>query len=275
MTDIWIDIFAITCLVGVFAYGLYIVYYALGLYDINPFYRPIPLSQEEKEKLRHYFPYLKSMGKGTQTVYFKRVAWFRAKKAFVFKHQVNNQALVKLLLSGAVCYLTIGFRRYKMIRSIHRIVLHPKKYYSNFNRRYHLGEYHPGLKVVALSEDTVHMGFADTTDNRNLAIHEFAHAVYFETKDKNSWEALRFQWGFRKLKRLFANEAELKRIMDSGYFRPYGKTNVFEFLSVLTENFVETPEEFMTQFPVLFGIVSKMYNQHPLVDAYEHISKNV
>ena len=39
------------------------------------------------------------------------------------------------------------------------------------------------------------------------------------------------------------------QLVKSEYFRDYAYTNQFEFLAVLTENFIETPEDFKYQFP--------------------------
>jgi len=117
---------------------------------------------------------------------------------------------------------------------------------------------------LALAENIVNDGFKKAKDNKNLAIHEFAHVLYFETKGKNSWEALRFQWGFRKLGDIFDDKQRLNNMMGSGYFRAYGTTNRYEFLSVLTENYVETPELFHSRYPEVFRILLKMYNFNPL-----------
>lgn len=219
----------------------------------------------EKRLLIRHIDAIKYLDDSQKEKFYKRVAWFKAKKSFSFKTNLANKEEIILMISGAGMLLTLGFRSYKFIRTIHRIVIHPTDYYSSFTKRYHLGEYNPGLKALAFAADTLAFGFENNTDNINLVIHEFAHALYFETKGKNSWEALRFQWGFRKLKKLFVSTGELDSIMDSGYFRAYGKTNVLEFLSVLTENFVETPEQFFYQFTEQYGIVSKMYNLNPLV----------
>lgn len=259
--NIWVNIFGFACLLFIFCYLFYIIYYAIGLYDLNPFSRPVPLKANEKRVLAKYIPFLNYLDDGQTEKFHKRVAWFRAKKTFSFKTDLPNKEEIILMISGAGMLLTLGFRSYKFIGTIHRIVVHPTDYYSSFNKKYHLGEYNPGLKALAFAADNLAFGFKNSTDNINLAIHEFAHALYFETKGKNSWEALRFQWGFRKLDRLHNDKTIMEALFESGYFRGYAQANSFEFLSVLTENFIETSIVFKEKFPDLHDILIKMYNQ--------------
>jgi Mlc titration factor MtfA (ptsG expression regulator) len=45
---------------------------------------------------------------------------------------------------------------------------------------------------------------------------------------------------------------------NSDYFREYGHTNMHEFFAVATENYVETPQRFKKEFPVLYNLMGKM-----------------
>jgi Mlc titration factor MtfA (ptsG expression regulator) len=48
--------------------------------------------------------------------------------------------------------------------------------------------------------------------------------------------------------------------MTSKYFRKYAFTNQFEFLAVAIENFIETPQDFRSEFPEIYGKVRQMLN---------------
>jgi Mlc titration factor MtfA (ptsG expression regulator) len=50
------------------------------------------------------------------------------------------------------------------------------------------------------------------------------------------------------------------QIIQSNYFRVYAFTNQFEFLTVILENFFETPLEFEKQFQDLYAKVALMLN---------------
>jgi len=131
---------------------------------------------------------------------------------------------------------------------------------SRINRRHHLGEYNPHFKTVIFSADKIWEGFEIVDDNINLAMHEFAHALTADMMKKNSWQARRFRVGLKKMKQLFLQEAFVKKVAEAPYFREYGMTNLQEFFSVAVENYVETPVEFLNQYPQLYAIIKRMLN---------------
>ncbi|BFP41954.1 zinc-dependent peptidase [Flavobacteriaceae bacterium GF1] len=254
-----VDIFAFACLFFLLSYLIYIVYYAIGLYDLNPFLRPNPLNENEKKFLRERIARVRQLNGDDAHRFYKRVAWFRAKKAFLYKGLVNDKHTIELLISGAGVLLTLGMNNYKYIRSVHKIVIYPTDYYSILNRKHHVGEYNRGLKTLVFAADSVEYGFKEEGDNINLAIHEFAHALYFETNGRSSWESLRFQWGFKKLR------AMKSLVKDTNYLRSYAQVNDFEFFSVLVEHFFETPEDLKRELPEAFELIARMLNQKEMV----------
>jgi len=254
------NIFAFSCLTAIAGYFFYIVYYAIGVYELNPFLRPEPLTAKEKNLIKSKIKAVGWLNDNEKHKLYKRIAWFMSKKTFSFKGAVDNRKEIELLISAAGILMTLGMKNYKYNRSVHKIAIYPSDYYSILHKRYHLGEYNLGLKTLVFAADKLKLGFSDDKDNINLAIHEFAHALYFETSGRNSWEALRFQWGFRKLKRVYSNSSKMAVIKQSGYFRDYGETNAHEFFSVLSENYLETPLVFKSKFPELFNLIHKMLN---------------
>ncbi|MBS9461781.1 zinc-dependent peptidase [Flagellimonas sp. 389] len=257
-----VDIFGFCCILFILSYLGYIIYYAFGLYGINPFLKPSPLTTREENRLIGLIGFLGLLDEEKRATFFKRVSWFRSKKTFSFKGPVENKEELKLLISGAGALLTLGMKNYKYIKSVQQIVIYPSEYYSIINKKHHLGEYNVGLKTLVFSADTLVHGFESSTDNVNLAIHEFGHALFFETKGKNTWEALRLQWGFKKLKKLYGTPELNKEALGLNYFRKYGNTNVFELFSVLCENFMETPVHFKEKSPEVYRIVKQMLNYH-------------
>lgn len=250
----------ILVLVYLIGYLLYIIYYAIGLYHINPFIRLKPLSPKEKHLITANFPIYSKLPQQLKEKCNKRIVWFRCRKKFVFYGNVAKQEDLKLVLSATVVLMTLGMRDYKMMRSLLRIIVYPTQYYSKINKRHHLGEYNPRFKTVILSADKIWEGFEIVDDNRNLAMHEFAHALSFDMIKKTSWEARKFRVGLKKIKELFLQEAFAEKITSSPYFREYGMTNLQEFFSVSVENYVETPVEFLNEYPQLYSIIQRMLN---------------
>jgi MtfA peptidase len=70
-----------------------------------------------------------------------------------------------------------------------------------------------------------------------------------------------FSDSFKELSYLLAsNETLRNKLMDSDYFRKYAFTNQFEFVAVIIENFIETPQVFRTEFPHIYNKVRQMLN---------------
>tara|TARA_R110002167_G_scaffold94258_6_gene251777 strand:+ start:5161 stop:5967 length:807 start_codon:yes stop_codon:yes gene_type:complete len=249
-------------LAGVYLVGhlLYIVYYAIGLYHLNPFIKLKPLTAREKSILAENFPIYRTLPKVLLEKCDQRIIWFRSRKKFVFYGRVDRKDALKLLLSGSVVLMTLGLKDYKMIRSLMRVVVYPSKYYSRINRKHHFGEYNPRLKTVIFSADNLWEGFRIPNDNINLAMHEFAHALSFEMGRKSSWEAKRFRVGLKKIKAQFELEDFVGQLAKTQYFREYGMTNQLEFFSVAVENYVESPTVFAKEFPELYDILRQMLN---------------
>ncbi len=251
-------IFAI--LAGVYIVGqfLYIVYYAIGLVQFNPFVKLKPLTPSEKQVLTDNFPIYRKLPEVLRARCEERIKWFRSRKKFVFYGAVSRQEDIKLILSGSLVLMTLGLKNYKMRRSLIRVIVYPSQYYSRISRRHHLGEYNPFFKTVVFSAEQLWEGFRIPNDNINLAMHEFAHALSYEMKRKGSWEAMKFRVGFREIHALLAAPLFREQMAATGYFREYGMTNTQEFFSVAVENYVETPQQFDQDFPELYGILKRM-----------------
>lgn len=58
-----VDIFAYGLLTLVFGYLLYIIYYTLDLFFLNPFKRITPLTKEEEKTILYYLPFYKDLSK--------------------------------------------------------------------------------------------------------------------------------------------------------------------------------------------------------------------
>lgn len=252
-----IGLLAGLCFLG---FVLCIAYYASALYPTNPFVKLKPLSPRELVFLGEIFPLYNRLPEKLKAHCNRRIIWFRSRKKFVFYGIKGDREEVRLLVSAAAVFLTLGLRNFKFTRSVRRLVVYPSQYYSSIKRRHHLGEYNPRLKCLVFAADTLLQGFEEPDDNSNLALHELAHALSFEMARKGSWEARRFRVGMRKMKQLFEKPSFREQLIATRYFRHYGFTNLQEFLAVAVENYFETPSIFHRDFPELFAIMQHMLN---------------
>ena len=253
------DIFPLVCLTFIVGYFLYIVYYTLDLFFLNPFHKIPSLTRQEEHLIASHLPFYNQLSASKKQRFKKRVVRFRDRKRIDFHEEVIERHKITLLLSATAVMLTLGMADF-LILSIKRIIVYPTQYYSRITKKDHYGEYNPGLKTIVFSADHLLEGFRIPNDNRNLAVHEFAHAISFNVANKLYIRSYVFLIGLQKIKRLFTNGEFNQKMKESGYFRAYGKTNVHEFFAVAVENFVETPAAFEHQFPRLYIIIKRMLN---------------
>ncbi len=185
-------------------------------------------------------------------------------KRFIKKHDfIGNEieiTLEKKMLIGTIpVMLTFGMRGY-LYDSVDKIIVHPSEYYSNITKKYHKGEHNPAARLVVLSWEDFKKGIDVIDDNRNLGIHEFAHALFFSCKINETTSCQLFARQFTQLLTTLGQTEIRERVVKLGYFREYAFENQYEFLAVVFECFFETPQEFKKVLPELYDKVRLMLN---------------
>jgi len=254
------------------ALGFVILYFAFKMFELGyvmrykkPFYnhfyfRLKTLKPDQIGVLRQQFPFFSKLTGKEQQHFEHRVASFIADKTFIGREGLQITAEVEILIAATGVMLTFGFRDY-YIGLIDKIFVYPSTFYSNANQAHHKGEFNPRLKALVLSWEHFKLGYAIGDDNLNLGIHEFAHAIHLNSIKERDVSSIIFRDSFRELTGLLsANETLRKELITSKYFRAYAYTNQFEFLAVLVEYFIESPQEFKSQFPNVYAKVKQMLN---------------
>lgn len=218
------------------------------------------ISASERNFISSFLLPYEQFNANQRKTFLKRFAWFKSKKPFVFYGNKEHREQIKSYVAASAILLTMGMRSFRFEKSISRIIIYPNKYYSKISRNHHIGEYNPNLRILVFSAEDLEKGFKIPNDNRNLGIHEVAHALMFEAGKATTWEARRFKVGLIRLRKLFDKPEFQERLLHSDYFRDYGKTNFAEFFAVMIENFVESPQAFRSNFPALYETVQRMLN---------------
>ena len=257
-------------LFSVLAYILF--YYAFKMIEMgyvlkhkkplyNHFYfRLKRLSETQKLILRQQFSFYKKLNEKEKTYFEHRVYSFIEDKDFVGRDGCTITEEMYVLISATAVMLTFGFRDF-YIGIISKIVIYPNKFYSNTNKTYHKGEFNPKLKALVLSWEGFKDGYNVDNDNLNLGIHEMAHAIHINSIKERDVSSTIFKDAFKELSTLLSKNVLLRNeLMESDYFRKYAYTNQFEFLAVAIENFIETPQEFNSQFPEVYSKIKQMLN---------------
>ena len=218
------------------------------------------INKSQLSILKKEFTFYNKLSSKNQRIFNHRISVFMDDKNFIARDGLTINEEIKVLISATAVMLTFGFKNYKL-PIIKTILVYPESFYSKQNKQFHKGEMNPKLGVIALSWKDFKHGFDVDNDNLNLGIHEFGHAIHFNSYKNNDVSALIFRDGFKDLKSyLKSNEAKRRELIQTKYFREYAYSNEFEFVAVLIECFFETPIEFKTSFPRIYNYVKLMLN---------------
>lgn len=218
------------------------------------------LKPRELKILESEFDFYKNLSKKHQRIFEHRVAIFIANKGFIGRQGLEVTDQMRILISATAVMLTFGFRKY-LLETLDQFLIYPGTFYSNLNESYHKGEYNPRMQVLVLSWEDFLEGYNISNDNLNLGVHEMIHAIHLNGLQEDDISSFIFKNTMLDLTEFLSeNEAIRKKLVQTKYFRAYAFTNQFEFLSVLVETFIETPEEFREQFPKVYSHVKQMLN---------------
>ena len=231
----------------------------------KPFYLNFSLisnniSKTQLRILEQSFDFYNGLSQKNQVIFQNRLLSFINNKKFVSREDFEITEEMRVLISATAVMLTFGFRNYKL-ELFETIIIYPKAYYSKINKVQHKGETNPQLKTIVFSWEDFKHGFKIGDDNLNLGIHEFGHAIHLNAMRKKDISSVIFRQGFNELTHYLSNNENVrKELLATKYFRAYAYTNQYEFFAVLLENFIETPEEFRSNFPELYGYIKQMLN---------------
>lgn len=225
------------------------------------FYFPLQkLSPSEKMILENEVNYYKKLSAKHQKYFEHRVAKFLQRHPIIPREGMRITPQMRVLIASSSTSLTFGLKRYTY-NSFNAVLVYPNIYYSTITEQYHKGEFNPKNKVLVFSWEHFLEGKKNPSDNVNLGLHEFAHALHFDMKSENHPNSHRFKKYFLRLLLELRNPHKREKILNTSYFREYAFENKYEFLAVLVEHYFETPDLFKEEFPLLFENLRKMLNQ--------------
>jgi len=264
-SKIVLGIFIVFLLIMLFYFALRMVEFSYVMRKKKPFYiHPIfflrQLDDNKKAVLVDQFKFYNKLTPKHQRIFEHRVASFIKDKYFIGREGLEVTEEMKVLISATAVMLTFGFRDF-YIGLLNRIFIYPNEFYSLAREEYHKGEFNPKLKTLVLSWKDFRKGFENYHDNVNLGIHEFAHAIHLNSIKERDISSTIFSDSFKELTDLLSNKEQLrKELITSKYFREYAYTNQFEFLAVVIETFIESPDELKSQFPEVYDKTKQMLN---------------
>jgi Mlc titration factor MtfA (ptsG expression regulator) len=238
-----------------------IIYYRFGKINFIHFYLiRKKLSNSEKRFLEKEVSFYRKLDRSKKRSFDHRIASFLKKRRFHSRGKLLVTREMELLIAASAIKLTFGFRNFNF-SILETIIVYPNKYTSTKTKRIHKGEFNPRLKTLVFSWEDFLLGNEIEDDNLNLGIHEFTHVVHINSQKQKDLSSIIFKKEFKSLKAMIQNDARIKnKLITSDYFRKYAFENHYEFIAVLIESFIETPEEFKSEFPKIYNKIKTMLN---------------
>lgn len=218
------------------------------------------LTMEQRNILKTQFKFYNKLSNRHKNYFEHRVASFINDKDYIGRSGIEISQEMKVLIASTAVMLTFGFRDF-YIGLIQKIIVYPEKFFSQTNKNYHKGEFNPKLKALVISWGDFKLGYDNSKDNINLGIHEFVHAIHLNSIKERDVSSTIFIDSFKELTdMLFEDKVLRAKLSESKYIRNYAFTNQFEFLAIIIESFIETPDEFKSKFPEVYFEIRQMLN---------------
>ncbi len=175
----------------------------------------------------------------------------------------------KLLVASSAVIPVFGFPEWQY-HFLQYVILYPGAFDRNFKfdnkSEYITGMVGDGIMEgrVILSKSSLHLGFSNVRDKRNVGIHEFIHLLDKQDGvidgvptflNEHEYVLPWMELIRSKTKKMFEGEHQ-----DINF---YGATSQIEFLTVTGEYFFEHPHLLEKNHPELFQLLSKAFNQDP------------
>lgn len=247
-------------LVGVLVYLFRLFEYGYATRFSRPFYRNLfvyrKLDEDQVEIVKNTLPFYPDLSKRAKNEFQHRIATFIKTKEFIGMEELVVSEEMKIRLSSFAVLLSFG-RKYFTYKLIERILIFPDTFYNEKQDEYHKGSFMPVAKTIAFSWEDI-KGIK-LSDKRNLAIHEFMHALQWESKVIKNLDSERFAKYYKKILQLLMNE-DIKANIQKMSFRSYAFVNEFEFMSELAEFYFSSPREFKENLPELYRYMKIILN---------------
>jgi MtfA peptidase len=212
--------------------------------------------------LNKRFPYFPPLSQLDKKKFLERIQLFIADKVFKI-HCETAYKEMPILISAAAIQLTFGLRKF-LLPNFTYIHVYPEEF---------LG-LHPSIRVLegnvsghAINLSWKHFleGYANTTDGKNVGLHELAHALYYqnfiieENVDRN------FRHSFDGFSN-YGNKVFQQELQPGNdLYSQYALRNFQEFWAESIEIFFEKPWHLKEAYPDLYDLLVELLNQDPCI----------
>ena len=202
---------------------------------------------------------------------------FLAEKKFEGCGGLNLTDEIRLTIAAHACLLLLH-RETDYYPELSTILVYPSTYIAHGERhlegpiweegeQHLLGHTQHRLGAVVLAWDAAKRSAANSSNGRNLVLHEFAHQLDFEDHATDGTPVLATRSDYATWSRVMSREFKALRAADEAgtptVLDTYGATNPAEFFAVVTETFFERPHALRAVHPQLYAELERFYRQDP------------
>ncbi|MBA5793020.1 zinc-dependent peptidase [Flavobacterium sp. xlx-214] len=224
---------------------------------------PEQLIYQYADSIAKVFPLFNQLPHRFKLNFNNRILSFLKQYAFAPQQNAPLTNAHKIEIAASYVKLTLGYNQF-LINSFDKIVVYPTaQYFSHLNET-HTGHFNPKMKVVMLALDEFEHDIKNNQDGKDLALHEFTHALCFEMMQPYAKhpDSDSFRKGFRLIHQWMEAPENTSKINQINFLRSYAFTSRLELISVLIELFFEKETLFKTHFPDLYSYTGNMI-KHP------------
>jgi len=184
---------------------------------------------------------------------------------------------MRVLICGHAALLLLH-REPHYFPNVETIIIYPSAFVSNVKEYVgggsymekplaRVGESSSQSRVVVLAWDNVRSGAANSTDGKNVVLHEFAHQLDSENGPTNGAPTLASRSAYRAWCSVMS--AEFEHLSEDlshhhkTFIDQYGATSPAEFFAVITEAFFEKPRSMRNLHPEMYQLLTDYYQQNP------------
>jgi Mlc titration factor MtfA (ptsG expression regulator) len=231
-------------------------YFFEGKYHGFTKYFPIPEDVELDILLLKHFAFYHLLTDLDRLKFKKKLNEVLKSKRFKGREGLEISNEMMLLVSATMAQISLGLTDFNFPK-FDRIVLFPKRFYSEIIQHDLKGLTIFKTGVVLISWPDYQKGYSEPTDKLNLGLHEMAHALFLDYFHSKHMRIMYSNW----LKVAKPILHSMKNNAGPQFLRDYAKSNIHEFWAVCVEHFFEAPIQFKEQLPALYSAMCSVLNQ--------------
>ena len=234
----------------------------------RPVYRvPKPFPAEWRTLLEQHVHFYQNLDQPGKRRFEKKIRNF-LQSVRITGVRLKVEDLDRLLIACSAVIPLFGFPTWGY-NYLHEVLLYPAAFDRDFSMENPkeiisgmVGNTRNMEGVMILSKQSLHQGFANTTDKHNVGIHEFVHILDKQdgsidgvpgVLNNNEYADPWLQLMHREMRRIRKNKSDIDA---------YAGTSEQEFLAVASEYFFERPKLFKKKHPELYRMLRRVYHQN-------------